>query len=332
MNNNNLDNLIDKVASTFKNKLLGKGEDKREKSKRQKVVDRIYGEFLRTQKDNTTDESLLFNTCFHIYVKDEDFRKQEQTFSFTARDVMKKINRKIMELKKYYPDFVPHSNYWQFQFAPLDADGKLDSSLFNQDQEQDLGQDGMPIISTLYPLTDVQHHNDNQRVVATVHSKDSVTIKDWDVNLDVLREMEVRGRCLFRFKFTLDGSTEQMDANEKTNSNLQTVATLKAEGGTFLGNKKMYAMTSDKLFIYGRVGEPDTSGKEIARLDSDEVLSPHVIIRRTRQGGFEVQAKGDTVLNEVSLPHLLDVWKPLPNNSALLLNGVIQLRFLIAQN
>ncbi len=309
---------------------------RQEKSERQKLVDMIYMSFLESQWDKTTDEGLLFNTCFHIYVNEETYYRQEQTFSFTAKDVMNKINRHIKKVIRNYPDYTPHSNYWLFQFSPLNADGKLDPSLFKQNPEQGPEKDEIPIISTLYALEDNHYRDSSQRVVATVHSKDSFSIRNWNINLNALRDVEITGTSLFRFKFTLDGTTSQISAETRRNRNLNgnplAVATLRAEGGRFIDNGQTtssFDMTSDKLYVYGKLGEPDTGGKEIARLDSDEVLSPHVILKRTPQGSFEVQAKGETVLNEVPLPYREDSWTPLPNNSTLLINGKIQLRFLI---
>ena len=316
-----------------------KAAEQKAKSERQRLVDVVFDSFKESLWDDSTDESLLFNTCFHVYVSKEVYDRQEQMFSFTVKDVMRKINRHIIKMTAKFPDYTPHANYWLFQFSPLNSDGELDTSLFKvEDHDQSLGHDGIPVISTLYAPEDNRHRNDYQRVVATVHSKDSISIKNWNINLDTLRDMEVMGTSLFRFKFTMDASVSELSSETRRNhepiDSLLAVATLTAQGGKFIRGDQMtraYNMVSDKLYVYGRIGEPETGDKEIARLDSDEVLSPHVIIKRTPQGTFLAQAKGETVINEVTVNNM-DAWTPLPNNSTILINGRIQLHFLIAKH
>ncbi|MCR4959526.1 MAG: hypothetical protein K6B13_13140 [Prevotella sp.] len=302
---------------------------------RQYLVDEIYKHFTETLKEETTDVSMLFHTCYYIYLSQPDFRAREQSFVNTANDALEKITKHVQKLcKEKYPNYIPHSRYWQFQFMPLDEDGQLDASLTEEPVHLQRGE--VVVLSMLYAEDDYQQNtaSGSRRAVMTVHNKSSVTIGNWAVNHQALRGVDIRGRNLFRYHFSLDGNVQQQGSHGWANLSYsgeeqKCVAIVSAEMGKFVNGDSalMYQMKSNRLQVSGKTGAPDKGGEEVLRIDSDEVLNPHLIIRRTSDKTFEVQAKGNTVLNETLLDPINDVWYPLINNSILLIDSDIQLRF-----
>lgn len=330
---------IKKCFSAFMDRwILGdKSQGHSPKSERQRLLDNIYTNFDLTQKRYTTDESLLFPSCFYVFLKEEDYRFHHQAFKNTAQDVMKKIVRRVKRIREdRYPDYIPHSRHFVFTFIRMNDGDKLDEKMLrllsDAEEQTDNGtenKDGeIRIFSELYAPADKNRHEDDSHPVAmTVHTKETVSFKELDINMATLHNLEVRGDNHFRFRFSLDGEGDSPSAGRKP------VATLRVENGHFLVDGdtcRTYEMCTDELLVSGRVSAPDTQGQEVVNIDSDNVLSPHLIIRRKPQGTFEIKAKADTFINEVEIETLLDTWEALPNNSVILLNGEIQLKFKIS--
>lgn len=300
-------------------------EGKTHKSKRQQLVNRIYKHFVMTQKSYTTSESLLFPTCYDVFIREEDFKFHEQSLNNTAQDVKKMVIRRVHQLRKRYPDYVAHSRHLVFSFICQKKEDTIAKEVL--DQLDDVDKDGsVLILSKIYASLNQKDDEDGEEPVAmTIHTRKKVLFKQLDINKAILRNYETKGNSNFWFPFSLDGDIVDDP------SNLPPVATLRAENSHFLidgQSCRTYEMCSDILLISGRVGAPDTNGQEIARIDSDVVMNPHLIIRRNiRQGIFEIMSNGDAFLNEVSLPNFTNTWTLLPNNSELLINGEIQLIF-----
>ena len=329
----NLLELIKETWCAFRDKwLLGNKKDS-QKSQRQELVDEIYKHFEMSQIKYTTDESLLFPTNYYIIIQsEEDYRFHHMAFYDSAHDALKKISRQIKNKVKQYPDYVAHSRHFFFTFVHIGKDDKIDEKLLQQIFETGdaVNEKATRILSTIYAPSDGNKTDDGEAPVAmTVHSKETVSFKELDINIAALSNVVTRGDNLFIFNFSLDGATTA--TTEPTALPTEPVATLKAQNSCFIINgetRRTYEMRTDRLHVSGRVGSPNNEGKEIARINNDQVLNPHLIIRKTPQGTFEIKTKGDTVLNESVIDPFLNSWTPLPNNSRILINGDIQLRFM----
>ena len=299
------------------------------KSKRQKLVDKIYDNFDLQQREYTTKLSLKFPTCYYVFMGVESFNFQYQSFKDTAQDVARMILCRIEELKKKYPKYDAHSNSFVFQFICVKDDERIDTDIIGEAGEfgkkaVEIDKEVATVTSSLYPPAS---HNgsgaDDGQVVMTVREKDSVSFRKLDINLTLLKNIEVRGETFFRIPFSLNDDKGAA----------KPVATLRAVNGHFNLNgvtSHTYEMCTDLLIVSGRTGAPKDNDVEIARIDNDHVLDRHLVIRKgTEQGTFEVKAYGDTYLNEMPLPTFEENFARLPNNSDLLLNGEIQLHFSI---
>ncbi len=319
----------------IKDFLLGKGSSSSSSNvlSRQELINKIYKHFVAQMEDETTDVGLLFHTSFYIYLNENDYTMREQSFAYTVQDVMKKIDKKVHSMRKKYPAYCPHSKYWQFQFVPF-KDGGIVNNPIGKTIKQIEPKD-VVILSFIHPESPYQSGNENERVVATVHVKDSVAINRWAINREVLRGIDVTGKDRFRVPFKDDISPREMPVSvaESARPEVKAKAIITVEQCSFIKGgqiSKKYYMVSDYLQISGRNDVENRGGMDVAKLDSDEVLNPHLTIKLDSSNNtFFLSAIGDVMLNEVRVPQDASKWTTLPNNSAILLNGEIQLSFKI---
>ena len=302
---------------------------------RQELVNKIYKHFVTQMEDETTDVGLLFHTSFFIYLNENDYIIREQSFAYTVKDVMKKIDEKVHSMRKQYPDYRPHSKYWQFQFVPFKDGGIVNNPM--GDTLKKIDPKDVVIFSFIHPDSLYLSENESERVVATVHVKDSVAINKWAINREALRGIDATGKDRFRVPFKDDVSPREMPISvaESLKPEANAKAILTVEQCSFVKNgqiSKRYYMVSDYLQISGRNDVENRGGMDVAKLDSDEVLNPHLTIKTdSLNSTFFLSAIGDVMLNEVRVPQDASKWTTLPNNSTLLLNGEIQLIFKISK-
>ena len=111
--------------------------------------DRIYSEFISRQKRVSTSDGLLFPTNFVIYLSQNDYEVWNETFPYTVKEVVDRFNVAIRQMtRKKYKNYVPHSQFWQFQFSAFPEGG-----LVLRDGEPETGlEDGdVLIVSKLHP-------------------------------------------------------------------------------------------------------------------------------------------------------------------------------------
>lgn len=321
----------------IKDLLLGK-ESRKSPSNvltRQELINKIYKHFVTQMEDETTDVGLLFHTSFYIYLNENDYTLREQSFAYTVQDVMKKIDKKVHSMRKQYPAYHPHSKYWQFQFVPF-KDGDIVSNPIGETVKK-IDPKDVVIFSFIHPDSLYQSEKESGRVVATIHVKDSVAINKWAINREALRGIDVTGKDRFRVPFKDDVSPREMPVSVAESSKPETnaKAILTVEQCSFIKDgqrSKRYYMVSDYLQISGCYDVENRGGMDVAKLDSDEVLNPHLTIKMDSQNRtFSLSAIGDVMLNEVRVPQDASNWTTLPNNSTLLLNGEIQLTFKISK-
>lgn len=320
------------IIDWVKERLLGDREisDKSQIITHNQLEKCIYNFFCKSLDSETTDEGLLFHTSFYIYLNELDYFAREQAFAYTVRDVIKKIDRKIKKMRKKYPDYRPHSQYWQFQFVSFNG-GAIKDAL---DEYVDKIEIGKPlIISFIHPELIGQSNRGDGRVVATAHIKDSVSINKWAINRNALQGIDISGKDRFRVPFRDSTPERIMPVSEAYRAGTERIAKaiLKVSQCRFLVDgmpESSIYMNHDYLQISGRNDVDNRGGMAVVRLDSDEILNPHLTIRFDgEKKRFAISAIGDVVLNERPLPMDANVWTPLPHQSSILLNGEIQISF-----
>lgn len=307
--------------------------DKDQRLTRQQVLDNLMRHFLEMLHDETTTESMLFHTSYIIYLPQESYERISPGFQITVRDCVRRFLREIKKRLKDYPDFKPFSNYWMFQLVAI-PEGTVIDGISDEEMDDNL----MLVKSTIFATDDIAHNEASGRIVTTMHTVNSMKAMPGALNLLALPGLVQLDKDKFRMRFDpenslgLDsgGSGARFEAEQ-----VKVLAELRAEDGRFVTVSgqpySTYRLQSDELRISGRHAMSASRGVETLMVDSEEVMNPHVSIRRDPSSGrFSISAMGDDVkLNGRLLPRGAAHWTPLPNNSTIIINDDIQINFKI---
>ncbi|OJU40765.1 MAG: hypothetical protein BGN96_02670 [Bacteroidales bacterium 45-6] len=297
---------------------------------RQQLLDQICNHFQTRFKEETTSEGMLFPTSFCIYLHEKDYTKQEQTFSFTAREAVNRFHRHIRAQLTNYPNYVPHSTYWLFQFSKFSEGNILDNipSI----------KVGEPITISSIFATDFANNGigNEMNIRATMHNKRSDRMEELNINRDAFLGMEMDAKDRFRFDFNkhFDKIMESSKENSSHPSGI-TLATLKCDTN-FIGTDgregNLFHITTEFVEISGK--NDLRKMPNILRVNSDELKDSHLQIKyMPAEKRFKLAAFEEWVLlNERNVPKSSGgniLWVDLPNNSSIFLNGRIQINFTI---
>lgn len=318
----------------------------------QELVDKMVQHFLQRMGQESTDVTLLYPTSFYIYLNEQDYQSRSEAFAFVVNDFVYKFNELIRQRRANYVDYHPHARYWQFQFVEFSEHSQVEGfgEVVTHLEPKDVF-----ILSFLYPkMEGMEDGSENERVVATVHVKDSMQECRLAVNWEALRGVDMRAKD----RYVMPMERQQTPSNSPKGEECiapserllplgedrggpgqgggsSSLPSLKAENCAFLidgGKHSRYYMTGSELYLSGKNDAEWRAGVPVARLDSEYVMVPNAQIRyNSSKGIYEFLPLADVILNEVPLNQDLDSWTPLPHLSSILLNGEVQLTFYINQ-
>ena len=334
--------------------LLGKDEEEHTTLlSRQELLDRIFNHFLVRMEQETTTEGLLFPTSYVIYLNEVDYANNAETFAYTVKEAAGRMVREVEKRRQKYRNYQPHARYWQFQFVQFGDDNVLPGI---DGMVEHLGPKELFVVSTIHPEPEAQEGGMQEHVVGTMHVKDSLSLSRMNINMCALRGVDIRSKDCFRVPLELQGmqgrpttasplrgnqfgkpmGAEQGNqwgtpicAGQGNQLGTPICAELRVSESAFLSGQTrstVYRLTSLRMQASGRSDMENRGDVQVARLDNDRVLNPHVELEHLpHERLFRLRAWGDVRLNEVVLRR--GVWVPLPNHSAILINGEIQLDF-----
>ncbi|MDR0893821.1 MAG: hypothetical protein LBN06_00745 [Prevotellaceae bacterium] len=297
----------------------------------QELLNQIKQHFEKRFKEETTDEGMLFPTSFTLYMNPNDYARREQAFAHVTQGAVQKLQRFIREKKAEYPPYIPHAKYWRFQFLQVDPEDLIaelgdDTSMITE---------GVVVIASDLYSRDLSAQNigNEANVRATIKPKGS-DMMEFNINLAAFAKVDMRTKNLFQVKMTDHFNDTQelpqpFDAAREVEE--RTIATLTCTGAEFVSGDRTgnrYAMVDNLINISGR----NDKRSAVARINRDDIIASHAQIRYLpAEKRFEIAAFGDTRLNTSRIAQSTGstiTWKPLANNSDILINGVISIKFL----
>lgn len=316
------------------------------------ILDALGKHFDETVQRMSTRYNLLYHTSFIIYIKASNYAEMSDGFPFLASGAEKMLVEKVIKAvsDRHLTDYSPHSQYWEFQLVEIPDDAMLGNESMEGYEKDGLIQ----IASSVFPASeDSESAPDEGRVVTTVHGVNSLKAIKNCIPREILLKLDVVEKDRVRLLLTLDGprrretpaSSEAPKQSQPAHhvsvqpspkpmaqaaAAPQYIAVLKAEDGNFIDSteklRHMMAMTTDVVEICGRGGQACNPG--VLRVDSDSIMVPHIRIRRnTANSRFQIMALGPTELNQRTLTPSADKWTDLPNNSVIVLDDTVQIRF-----
>lgn len=303
---------------------------KKDSLTRQELLNSLHEQFLSELKNETTTESLLFHTSFTVYLRQKDYDRLEPSFPLTVKDSVNVFIKELKKLTPKYPDYTPHSRWWQFHLIAMPEGTIIDGF-----SKEELSDKLILIKSAIFADNDYNDNTGDDRIVTTVHTVNSMKSLPKAMNLSAIAGLTPLDKDKYRVEMNLNVKITSTPANDISRNKVQNnaLATLTVEDSSFLDGARTsnrYFMTTNNLQISGRHDVETRGGMPIARLDNDTVINPHLIIKRDPvSGSFFIKVNGETRLNEQKLSKGNDKWNPLPNNSAILINDDIQINFTI---
>ena len=332
----------------------------------QELVDQAFEHFKMRLQDSSTDMSLLFPTSMIIYLNPEDYNARKQEFPARANDIKKKCMKEVrsqISSNSEWQDYIPHSKYWKIQFVEFKPECVINS---DGDAHFSVEKGHVMIVSDLYANDLGESIGDSAssggRIVTTVHNiKGTTSLQNLAINPDAFKDVTIVGQNCFRIEFlradiydtannkhsapvhsstppasktgvetVVNRSTPSKPSNPAP-KNL--IAELQIWDSYFLVNDQKtdkYVIPSERLQITGPSATTSTDGAELLKIDDDSIMNPHLNIRYdTANHRYLISAVGDTKLNQRILERNPDNWSEMPNNSTILLNGDIQLNFIL---
>ena len=315
------------------------------------ILEALGKHFDETVGRMSTKYNLLYHTSFIIYIKASNYAEMSDGFPFLAsgaeRMLVERVKKEIA--RRHLTDYSPHSQYWEFQLVEIPDDAMLGNESMEGYEKDGLIQ----IASSVFPASDDSDSApDEGRVVTTVHGVNSLKAIKNCIPREILLKLDVvekdRVRLLLSIEDSHRESTTAVPATSPTQGRPvaapqpsvkaapsttpapQYIAVFKAEDGNFIDStdkvRHMMAMTTDIVEICGRGGQ--ACNPAVLRVDSDSIMVPHIRIRRnTANSRFQIMALGPAELNQRPLPSSSDKWTDLPNNSVIVLDDSIQIRF-----
>lgn len=269
-------------------------------------------------------DRMLYPMSFKILLHHEDYDNVKESFPFVLPEVVKEFYKVIRTMSKTYSDFTPPAKDWVFQFSPCRVE---DVNL--SDGKVVIVKKGH--ITTVASLMAVDLRQKNVSVSAntrvSIKLQDAGVMNDVNVNWDAISRIDIISENYFRCKFDPALSPSSVRFEHDSSS---------ASGGALavLSYERSGATTSFTIYDYlvevsgpaGVKGSP-----KVFCIQDCGLAAPHVQIKYIPESKkFQVAAYAKTRVSsrelEISQPGM-PKWYPLANNSKLLVNDEICLRF-----
>ncbi len=339
-----LSNLSDKIKDLERgllgNNTTSKGVNKKPLTRRE-LLNGIYRHFELRLEDECTDEGLLFPTSFLIFLSHEDYLQRSDTFAPTVKELVNKFNKTILNLKSTkYQSYIPHAQFWQFQFCELPSKPGYGKS---SDRFEEDTQDRIVVSSKIYPekdLTeiDVFFNEQKERVVTTGFSKDSLNVSNLAINLESLKGIDIRAKDYFRINFNdLRKGNSISDENSKPSSvHLIPLAKLLilTSRDYFIDitgqQNTNYVISTKEIYISGKNDSFNIGDVPVLRLNHDNVFNKHCHIRYDMlKKVFLLSAIGETAVEGKVIVPDGNHWIQLNDGDQILINGEIAISFVL---
>jgi hypothetical protein len=294
----------------------------------QELENKVF-EVYKKRFEDSTEFSMVYPTCFRIYLHSTDFKARQDAFPIIARDLQKYFCRYNRQNMSKYEDNKPTSPCWLFQFVEF-----KEGTLIGETESMQQGE--VNTITTLYSerfSTEVSNIGNESGVTLTKNPKNSLQTQERNnVNLNAFLEMDMEDGNRFRIK--INENYEEVTATPKSEDKTQitetdTIAYLICDKNFIArqnrGNK--YNITTNYLFLSGK--NDMRQGNLYAKVDYS--LPNDIVQIKHENGSFFVAAFGKVRLNGGLLPKSegIPLWQPLANNSKMLIEDEVSIEFKI---
>ena len=267
---------------------------------RKALVEKIFTEFKRHLEEETTEFQLLFPASYTVYLSAADFEKRKSGFPFTVKELVNRFNREIRRrMRSGHADYVAHSQFWFFKFNCFPEGGLV---VVDGKTVESLPEGKILVQCQLVPDKDVSlpaRDPSGRRMVSTVVD-DRPIAPTTAINPQAVKGITTKPGYTYVVEFanfedlTSEEFTEVAPAKKK--EVLESYGRLVViDGPSFLVEGRAvseYEVTVPDLYLCGKNDTSPIGGIPVLRMDSDEVVSTHVLLHADAPGVFRVRANG----------------------------------------
>ncbi len=280
---------------------------------------------------------MVFPMYFQILMHQEDYNEKKTLLPVWTPEIIRNFYQLLKEKQDKYLDCRPIAKKWVFSYSPCRLEKTVD--IDTDDNDIITVKKGNIVSTAALYSEDIDPTND---IKVSIKVNNSDIIKTANLNLSALDGIDILDEGLFTYKFDDNYlSTDKpkvekinqspIDENPKGNpeppiieEDNKPLATI-----SFEDNHHEYKYTMKMSPIYISSVKDTRTTSNILKINNPNLKNGHVQIKYEK-GKFFLCAFGETRLNEkpveLSTPGNI-IWRPLANNSDILMNGEIQVKF-----
>lgn len=309
-----------KISKIF-GKLLKKDS---EEFSRQDLSDRIFSVFEQSLRRRATREGLLFDTNYAVYLPEETYTLQQDSFAHTVSEVVTRCHRVLREVVKSYPYYKPHSHCWRFRFIKVTEDVDLGKN------NERLQTDRIVIVPALQvekrrPLAPPKKRDTTVKTVVTTRKNYEESGRE---RIDIEGLTVIDKDC---FEMKLDCFEESEASAKGAEGGYIAHAVVKLKAANFTDDSEFYYMTGSSLYIVGMNCDTTalTAESEVAVIEDEKLPADfHLHIRYQKDSKFTISGSKGSLLNE-DIRLEPETVKPLLDGSSIMIAGRMQINFSI---
>lgn len=296
------------------------------------LVELIAAEFLRQMANETTEDQLLFPASFTIFMAASDFENRKSGFPFTVKELVNRFNREILRRKKSkYPEYEAHSKFWFFKFCVFPEGGQV---VLGGKVHDSLAEGKILVRSQLVPEEEIKKLDlppsaGGKRVVTTIVNDVPVFRPD-AVNTQALKGVTTKPGYVYIVEFA---NFEKLSANAFSEPIKSTprasLGTLEVLGdhGFLVDGREVFSVeiAAPDLYISGKNDAASINGIPVLRLNTDEVVSTHILLHSEPSGVYKVKANGPARAGGIRLDPQSDLFQEIKKEDQIIISDEIVL-------
>lgn len=279
---------------------------------------------FRSELDKlSVGERMLYPMSFKILLHHEDYDNVKESFPFILPEVVKEFYKVIKTMSKTYRNYTAPAKDWVFQFCPC----RVEDVNLSDGKVVIVKKGHITTVASLMAV-DLRQKNvsvaNNTRV--SIKLQDSNVMNDVNVNWEAISRIDIISENYFRCKFDPALSPASVKFENDREVKAKGIAVMSFEKN---GQTTTFTMYDNLVEISGPDGLSDNP--KVFRIAQSGLSAPHVQIKYTPESKrFQVAAFGKTLVSSRELElsnHGMLKWYPLANNSKILINDEISVRF-----
>lgn len=294
------------------------------------LVELIAAEFLRQMGNETTEDQLLFPASFTVYMTASDFEDRKSGFPFTVKELVNRFNREVLRRKKSkYPDYVAHSKFWFFKFCVFPEGGQV---VVKGKVHETLPDGEVLIKCDLVPEEEIKKLDlpssaGGKRVVTTIVNEAPV-VSTGAINAQAVKGVTTKPGFVYIVEFanfeklSADAFSEPVKSTPRTS--LGTLEVL-GDHGFLVDGREVFSVeiASPDLYISGKNDAASINGIPVLRLNTDEVVSTHILLHSDPSGVYKVKAKGPARAGGIRLDPQSDLFQEIKKEDQIIISDEI---------